>query len=368
MPSPPRGLYIHIPFCAGKCPYCDFYSPPPAPNVGARYAHRLTLLLDHYAPTCPTPLTSVYFGGGTPSLMGAPWLCHVLEAVSRRFPLAPHPEITCEVNPTGLDRSFFAQLRAGGFNRLSMGLQSADPAQLRLLGRKHSAAQAAEAVRAARAAGFDNLSLDLMLALPGSTHESLGASLTFAAALEPEHLSAYLLKVEPGTPFARMALDLPQEDETAGQYLFCVDQLAQLGYLQYEISNFARPGYESRHNLLYWQCHEYLGLGPSAHSFWGGRRFHWPRDLDGFLAGSPPEDDGPGGSWEEFAMLNLRLTQGLSLTEAQARFPGQGTELFRQTEARAQRCPPHLLRQEPSRLSLTPEGFLVSNAVLAQIL
>lgn len=368
MVSQPFGLYIHVPFCAGKCPYCDFYSLPPSGDIIARYTARLRELLSQWGAQCSRPVTSVYFGGGTPSLLGAGTLSSLLEAVGRSFSLAPEAEITCEVNPTGVDREFFAQLRAGGFNRLSMGLQSANREELALLGRRHSAAQAAEGVWAARAGGFSNLSLDLMLALPGSNQESLGRSIAFAAGLNPEHISAYLLKVEPGTPFAQRELSLPDEDETAGQYLFCVEELARLGYAQYEISNFARPGFESRHNLLYWQCQEYLGLGPAAHSFWEGRRFHWPRDLEGFLQGNPPEEDGPGGDWEEFAMLNLRLVRGLTLEDAIARYPRQGAALFRRTEERARRCPPSLLRLEPGRLALTPEGFLVSNGVLAQIL
>lgn len=368
MVSQPFGLYIHVPFCAGKCPYCDFYSLPPSGGIIARYTARLRELLSQWGAQCSRPVTSVYFGGGTPSLLGAGTLSSLLEAVGRSFSLAPEAEITCEVNPTGVDREFFAQLRAGGFNRLSMGLQSANREELALLGRRHSTAQAAEGVWAARAGGFSNLSLDLMLALPGSNQESLGRSIAFAAGLNPEHISAYLLKVEPGTPFAQRELSLPDEDETAGQYLFCVEELAQLGYAQYEISNFARPGFESRHNLVYWRCEEYLGLGPGAHSFLEGRRFLWPRDLDGFLQGAEPVDDGPGGGFEEFAMLNLRLTRGLRLSDCEERFGREGGAAFRLLLQRARALPQRLLRAEEDSVALTPEGFLVSNGILARLL
>lgn len=365
----PLSLYIHVPFCAGKCPYCDFYSLPPAEGAVEGYMRRMQALLAQWGQRVgPRPVETVYLGGGTPSLLGAGRLSALLEEVARRFSLAPGAEITCEANPTGLEAGFFGGLRAGGFNRLSLGMQSAHPRELELLGRRHSPEDVAAAVEAARAAGFGNLSLDLMLALPGSSPESLEGSAAFAAGLGPQHISAYLLKVEPGTPFAHRRLDLPGEDEAAGQYLACVEALARLGYAQYEISNFALPGRESRHNLTYWQGREYLGLGPGAHSFWDGRRFFWERDLAGFLVGSQPVDDGPGGGFEEFAMLNLRLCRGLTLADCRARFGPAGEEGFRRVLGRAGACPPGLLRPTPQSLSLTPAGFLVSNALLARLL
>ncbi len=363
------GLYIHVPFCAGKCPYCDFYSRTPSGEERELYARRVKELLARWGTQCQRPLSTVYFGGGTPSLLGADRLCGLLEQAARHFSLEEGAEITCEVNPTGIGEVFFQELRAGGFNRLSMGMQSAHERELRLLGRRHSPEDVGRAVERARTGGFSNLSLDLMLALPGSTQEGLGQSIGFAAGLEPEHLSAYLLKVEPDTPFAAQGVQPLEEDAAADQYLFCVEELERRGYFQYEISNFARPGYESRHNLLYWHCEEYLGLGPGAHSFYQGQRFYWPRDLAAFLAGSGPVEDGPGGSPEEFAMLNLRLAEGLALQDCRARFGQEGEALFSRIEAQASRCPPDLLRQEPGRrIAFRPEGFLVSSALLAKLL
>lgn len=364
----PLGLYIHVPFCAGKCPYCDFYSLPPAGAVMDEYLARVKELLARYGSCCGRTLSTVYFGGGTPSLLGAGRLCELLDAAARHFTIAPDTEITCEANPTGLDGGFFSELRAGGFNRLSMGMQSAVPEELRLLGRRHSPGDVRHAVELARAGGFENLSLDLMLALPGSTQESLGRSIQFAAGLEPEHLSAYLLKVEPGTPFAARDVHPLDGDAAAEQYLFCVEELARHGYVQYEISNFARPGRESRHNLLYWRCEEYLGLGPGAHSFYEGRRFYWPRDLKLFLAGGEPVDDGPGGDPEDFAMLKLRLAEGLSLEDCARRYGQEGERFFSGLLKRAARCPKDLLQTDAERLRMTPQGFLVSNALLARLL
>lgn len=363
---PPLGLYIHIPFCTAKCPYCDFYSLPAAPALLDAYTARLESLLLLYAPA--RPLSTIYFGGGTPTLLGPDRLARLLEAVGKRFPIAPAPEITLEANPTSVNRSLFAALRAAGFNRLSMGLQSANPDELALLGRGHTPAEAARAVEAARSAGFDNISLDLMLGLPGGSEEALFRSIRFAADLSPAHISAYILKVEPNTPFASRQLVLPDGDSTADQYLFCVRELASRGYAQYEISNFARPGRESRHNLLYWHCEEYLGLGPSAHSFYQGRRFFWPRDLRAFLDGCEPVDDGPGGSVEEFAMLNLRLSSGLRRSHMRERFGAVGEAAFGEFRTRAAGCPQNLVSLSADSIAFTAEGFLVSNALLGRIL
>ncbi len=368
----PLGLYLHVPFCAGKCPYCDFYSLPPTPELMDRYQKRMEELLLLWGRRLGRAVSTVYFGGGTPSLLGAERLSRLLEAVAKGFGLLPGAEITCEVNPGSVDRRFWGELWAGGFNRISLGMQSALPEELQLLGRRHTPEDTARAVEWARAAGFGNLSLDLMLALPGSSPETLGRSIAFAAGLEPEHISAYLLKIEPGTPFARRSLALPDEDWAAEQYLFAVAELEGRGYPQYEISNFARLGRESRHNLFYWLREDYLGLGPGAHSFYGGRRFFWPRDLEGFLRGGGPQPEGEPLSskeaLEEFAMLRLRLCQGLTLEDCRKLGP-EGESLFRRLSANARRCPGSCFRENSfRRVALSPEGFLVSNALLARLL
>lgn len=365
------GIYLHIPFCDGKCPYCDFYSQagsePQKDHYTRCLSERVFAFSRELTGSVPISWQTVYFGGGTPNLLGAGRLASLLSAVRKSFPLEEDAEITAEANPTQVGEVFFADLRKAGFNRLSMGLQSANEDELRLLGRKHSARDAAEAVRAARAAGFANLSLDLMLGLPGQTREKLGASISFAAGLGVPHISSYILKIEEGTPFSRAGLSLPEDDEIADLYLFCVEELARHGYAQYEISNFARPGWESRHNLLYWHGEEYLGFGPGAHSFFGGRRFYWPRSLQGFLDGEPPVDDGPGGGFEEYAMLALRLTEGLTRKACENRFP-QGGALFDCVLKNIKKCPQGLLHADIDRIALTPEGFLVSNALILTLL
>lgn len=369
------GLYIHVPFCTGKCPYCDFYSVSPTAEMVDGYLSRTLALAEEYGGACAQTVQTVYFGGGTPSLLGAGNLTALLEGIRKHFHIAPDPEITCEVNPGTVDGAFFRDLYTGGFNRISMGLQSANEDELRLLGRRHTAGDVEAAVEAARAGGFRNLSLDLMLSLPGSNEKSLLRSIDFAAGLRPEHISAYLLKIEPGTPFASRNMALPDDDDAAEQYLFAVDELAKRGFAQYEISNFARPGYESRHNLCYWRYGQYLGLGPAAHSFYAGRRFYWPRDLAGYIRGGRPLPERPGEdilteeeALEEFAMLNLRLTRGLRLGDCRERFGPAGEKLFRQVHDQAKHCPAALVNFAGDSVAFTAQGFLVSNALLGRLL
>lgn len=367
------GIYIHVPFCDGKCPYCDFYSLKGNGALFDRYTDRMREAISRWAVEMASgggtwKVETVYFGGGTPNLLGAGRLTALLAQVKQCFDLGSAAEVTLEANPTSVDEVFFQSVRQAGFNRLSMGLQSANEDELKFLGRKHSRSDAAKAVKAARAAGFENISLDLMLGLPGGNTAKLRNSIAFAAGLGVEHISSYILKVEEGTPFAVRGIEVPDGDEAADQYLFCVEELAKRGYRQYEISNFSKPGRESRHNLVYWYGEEYLGLGPGAHSFLGGRRFFYPRDLAGFLRGDPPCPDGEGGSFGEFAMLNLRLTEGLNREKCREKFGSSGEKAFEAVLKNTKKCPPQLIRADSEKISFTPEGFLVSNALLVELL
>lgn len=369
------GLYIHVPFCMGKCPYCDFYSQTPAPGQTAAYTQALLRGLRHLPPQAASHrLDTVYFGGGTPNLLGADNLCALLEEVGKAFALTPDAEITTEANPGSVTAEDLLQLRRGGFNRLSLGLQSSHPAELALLGRKHTPEDVKAAVKAAREAGFENISLDLMLGTPGQTVESALQSVDFCAALGVEHISAYLLKVEPGTPYAKANMEeqIPDGDGMAELYLAVCEHLEHHGYDQYEISNYARGGLISRHNTSYWLGTDYIGLGPAAHSLWQGQRYCFPRDLQGFVQAQNPfalwQQDGEGGSREEFIMLRLRLTQGLDLKELEERWP----EAAEENEYLRRQIPPlakvGLARLEGERLSLTREGFLVSNGIISRLI
>lgn len=369
------GLYFHVPFCDGKCPYCDFYSVSGGEALMDRYVSAMKESMTCWAAEHgkgKIPVKTVYFGGGTPSLLGAERLAALLSQVKQSFDLAAAPEITLEENPSHLDgpagSDFFSAVRQAGFNRLSMGMQSANTEELAMLGRKHSPEDVRAAVEAARAAGFDNISVDLMLGLPGGNKEKLMASVEFAAGLATEHISAYILKVEPNTPFAARGTVLPEDDDTADQYLFLVEELKKRGYRQYEISNFAKPGKESHHNLVYWHGEEYLGFGPGAHSFYRGKRFFYPRDLRGFIDGNPPIPDGEGGNFEEFAMLNLRLAEGLCKRACREKFGEQGEKAFARVLKNTQKCPPGLVRADNKAVSFTPKGFLLSNTLILTLL
>ncbi len=362
------GIYIHVPFCSpGKCPYCDFYSVPLTAALAERYLEAAERCLREWgARAAGRAVDTVYLGGGTPSLLGD-GLCRLLSAVREAFDIAQNAEITLEANPGSVEAGAFARWRAAGFNRVSLGMQSAVPEELCALGRRHTPRQVEEAVRAARAAGFANLSLDLMLCTPGQTPESMRRSIGFAAALAPEHISAYLLKVEEGTPFflQKNSLRLPDDDAQAEAYLSACRELERRGYEQYEISNFARPGFASRHNLRYWNTDEYLGVGPAAHSFFNGQRFHYERSLPAFLSGAAPVPDGAGGTLEEYVMLRLRLSEGLWESALRERFGADFSLFGSRPEALAQGG---LLTRAPGRIALTARGFLVSNAVIGSLL
>lgn len=331
------------------------------------YTEAVIRSLQTYSRKLNRTADTLYFGGGTPNLIGAKRLAAIVEAAKACFGL-PDAEITVEANPAReLDR-FFEEIRKAGVNRLSIGLQSANDSELKLLGRRHTAEQAGEAVAAAQQAGFRNISLDLMLAIQGQTEQSLLRSIQFCASQNIQHVSAYLLKIEPGTNYYRKQeqLVLPNEDETGNLYLFAVRELEKSGFAQYEISNFAKMGCESRHNLKYWHGEEYLGIGPAAHSFVSGKRFYYGRDIHAFLDGAEPTDDGAGGNFEEYAMLALRLNEGLTNAGCGSRF---GKPIPAEMVDRAKKYEKiGLTVCNENGIRFTPNGFLVSNTLIGEIL
>lgn len=356
-----------MPFCDGKCPYCDFYSIRGTEERMDEYTERIIYDMKYESEQSGRKADTLYFGGGTPSLLGAKRIIRILEAARKEFGLE-QAEITVEANPAEDLSDFFREIRAAGVNRLSLGLQSADDGELRLLGRRHTAEQAARCAADAHAAGFENLSLDLMLAVQGQTEESLRRSVAFCERAGAKHVSAYLLKVEPGTAYFknREALRLPDEDGEASLYLLACAELERAGFHQYEISNFAEDGFQGRHNLKYWHDEEYLGFGPAAHSFLLGRRFSRKRSLGAFLSGEAPEPQGDGGGFEEFAMLALRLTEGLTDARCEKRFGHPVPERMKAAARRYESA--GLTVCGADGFHFTPRGFLVSNALTAQIL
>lgn len=363
----PIGLYLHIPFCDGKCAYCNFFSRRGDADQLNTYTDHMISAIRSWGKRMYRTIDTVYFGGGTPSLLGHERLIRILESVYSFFRIADGAEITVEVNPTSTNELDFDALHRAGFNRLSIGLQSANDNELIILGRRHTAADAKRTVERAQEAGFDNISLDVMLAVPEQTIDSLDKTLTFCASCRVQHISAYILKIEEGTRFYRIKDRLPlfTDDEQAAFYEHTVNKLNDLGYRQYEISNFAVDRYESRHNLHYWHDDEYLGLGPSAHSFIEGRRFYYDSDFSRFFADEVTEESS-GGDSEEYIMLALRLTEGLLFYRYKQRF---GHPVSDKLIVAAKRLEEQgLCCVHDKGISLTVKGFLVSNAVIAYLL
>ena len=377
-PAPkPLGLYIHIPFCKHKCAYCDFYSLSGREDRMDDYTDALCAHLTEIAPfAAGHQVDTVYFGGGTPSYLGTKRLIRLLKTVQKKYRLDKQAEITLEANPDSAgDWKELRALRRAGFNRLSLGMQSSSDAELQAIGRVHTWEQVGAAVEAARKAKFENLSQDLIYGLPQQTMEQWQANLTAAVDLAPEHLSCYGLKVEEGTPLfaVRDTAGLPGDEEQADMYLWTVEFLAQMGYDQYEISNFAKPGRESRHNLKYWTLQEYVGFGPGAHSDFGGVRYAYDRDLEGYIRGvqthapmlSESESIPPLDRDTEWVMLGLRTTAGLDPKAFERRFRRRFTCFlpFLDQCARA-----GYAVEEDGRWHLTPRGFLVSNQIIGGML
>ena len=371
------GLYIHIPFCRSKCDYCDFYS-----LVGRedRMDDYQKALLRHIVESAEAArsfsVNSIYIGGGTPTWYGEKRLVELLHTIKRRFTLSKDVEITIEANPDSVDEKMLRHLRRAGVNRISMGMQSGCDQELQAVHRPHTYRQLVDAVTAVRRAKITNLNLDLIYGLPGQTEESWHKTVEKALILNPEHLSCYGLTVEEGTPLAQRVArgeQLPDEDQQAALYLWTVKRLAEAGYEQYEISNFAKRGYQSRHNMKYWMGHPYMGLGAAAHSDFGGVLYAYEKDLESYIRGVrertpllseseriPPLDRDP-----EWLMLRCRTSLGLDPKEFENRFRRR----FACFVPFLDQCrEAGYAVEEEGRWHLTPRGFLVSNQIIGQLL
>lgn len=360
------GLYIHIPFCKSKCPYCDFYSLKKGEHNCVDYVLAIKASLKNWAQKTRRKADTLYFGGGTPSLLGGDKINELVAAAKEHF--VCDGEVTVECNPSCVEDNFFEKIACAGVNRISLGMQSAVDDERKRLGRIADVRAVERSISLAQRAGIDNISLDVMLGIPDQSKKSLKETLAFCVNSGAKHISAYMLKIEEGTWFHKNAhkLNLPDDDFTADLYLGMVDFLGDNGFGQYEVSNFAKRGFESRHNLKYWNCEEYLGIGPSAHSFLDGKRFFYPRDIGLFESGAEPVDDGDGGDLEEYIMLRLRLAEGLAFDECRDRFHSFAKEKYLAKTAVLEKA--GLVKTDSGSIALTPEGFLVSNAVIEKII
>lgn len=371
------GIYIHIPFCKRKCAYCDFFS---VCSLKAADGFTSAVLKDmERFRKKGIKADSLYLGGGTPTELGKERLCEIIKRARDIFDIEPSAEITVETNPqTAGDepsgenktRELYKSLYDAGVNRLSIGMQSSNDKELEFLGRRHKAEQVKASVMAAKAAGIENISLDIMLGIPFQTEKSLESTIDFADSLPVSHISAYILKIEHNTVFYRLfkqgKLDVCDDELTARLYLSAAEQLEKRGFMQYEISNFAKKGFEGRHNLKYWHDEQYLGFGPSAHSFFKGKRFYYPRSLKDYEAGGCPIFDGEGGDEEEYLMLGLRLNEGISFEKFEKQFghpvPEKAVKTARELEKHG------LMTVTEKGFSLTRQGFLLSNEIISRLI
>lgn len=360
------GIYIHVPFCARKCPYCDFYSAAYRKDTVQGYVQAVVRNIESLADK-EIKADSIYFGGGTPSLLSVPQTEAILNAAQRAFELS-EPEITLEVNPCTADRKKLEGYRKAGVNRLSVGVQSSDRKELETLGRLHDFSRAEMTVRDAVSVGFENISCDIMAGIPGQSLESLEQTADALTELPIEHISAYLLRIEQGTGFdcEKIRNSVPEEEIVSEMYLRMAEKFEKAGFEQYEISNFAKNGFESGHNMKYWTGEQYIGIGPSAYSFFGGKRYHCPRDIQDFIRKDTQAivvDEESPDRLEEYIMLGLRLKRGISLERLE--------QLGAQTKAVAQRAGLYtkagLCSFDGENICLTPRGWLVSNSIIAEL-
>ena len=371
------GIYIHIPFCRSKCDYCDFYSLAGSEIKMDDYQKALMAHIRETAPMAQKfQVDTVYFGGGTPSYYGERRLRELLKLIRKLFQVTKDAEITVECNPDSVEEKMLRVLRKAGVNRISLGMQSANDCELRELHRPHTFDQVKKAVEAARKAKIQNVSLDLIFGLPGQTMEGWMNNVEAALSLGPEHLSCYGLTLEEGTPLARRVeegLEVPDGDLQADLYLWTVERLKEAGFHQYEISNFAKNGRMSRHNLRYWMGREYLGFGPAAHSDFGGCRYAFIRDLDGYIAGvlegkpllSESERIAEKERSGEYLMLRMRTTHGIEEWEYRRTYYMNFdplAEKLKEYEGRG------WATQMGGRWRFTPEGFLLSNLLIGELL
>ena len=374
----PLGIYIHVPFCRSKCAYCDFYSVTDKNDkLMDSYLAAICRHIKESGALAPDyKVDTVYFGGGTPTFFGADGMATIMNTIRRAFDVDAHAEITFEANPDSISPRLLRRLRSEGFNRVSLGIQCDDDEILAKLGRPHTYEQAVKAVQRIRRAGYKNLSLDLIYGLPGQTVEGWSATLQHVLELDPDHISCYGLKVEPGTPLYDYQEDwnLPDDDAQADMYLHTIDVLRRRGYRQYEISNFSKKGMASRHNLKYWNGGEYLGFGPDASSDFAGKRFAIVRDVHAYIQGiqqngqvlrdiqDVPQRERAG----EYLMMRLRTATGIQREEYEKRY----LLSFDPLEAVLQACEGrhHAIHTSEGYWRLTPEGFLLSNSIITDLL
>ncbi len=365
----PIGLYVHIPFCIKKCNYCDFASFSLSNDIKERYIDALCREASFYKDR-NLHVDTVFFGGGTPSLLEPCQLERIMAALRSAFFIEQWAEISAEVNPATLTDKKADAFLSAGFNRFSIGVQSICENELKILGRIHNFEDFYSTYKMLRSHGAGNIGVDLMFGIPEQTMQSFTNTLDKIVSLSPEHISVYGLMIEEGTPFFGLKdiLPLPDEDAEREMYFAAAQKLADAGYSHYEISNFARPGYESRHNLKYWNLNEYLGLGLAAHSYLDREHFSNPDAIEDYLLGKtlPRELTSSSDERFEYAMLRLRTKDGIDLSEYRRRFD---EDFLVERDEKISFYEKHgFIKKRDGKIALTEEGFYVSNSILSDLL
>ena len=369
-----NGIYIHIPFCRSKCPYCDFYSLTKSFDLQKVYVSalineiktgkRFKNIFDRKNEIFDT----IYLGGGTPSILNGEDIYNIITTIKENYSLAENTEITVECNPNSDIESLIPYFKKCGVNRISLGMQSSVDNERKKLGRSANKTRIFDIVNVLKNNDISNISLDIMLGIPEQTIDSLKETLDFIKECDVTHVSAYILNIEENTPFFKLQnrLNLPDENTVCEFYEFTSEYLKNIGFNHYEISNFAKSGYESKHNTKYWLLNNYLGLGPSAHSFLNGKRYYFENDINSFIKGTPPVFDCDGGDKEEYIMLRLRLKEGLNLSDL--------SNLYGETSANNIIKKAPLLKEqgfinyENNIISFTEKGFLLSNSIISEFI
>ncbi len=362
------GLYIHIPFCESKCNYCSFYSIKKNEEAINIYVQNTEKAINEWSQRLQdTQVDTLYFGGGTPSVLGTKRLLRLLDAVSENFSIADYCEITAEINPFSQGELDFTKLKKSGFNRVSVGMQSVVPEELMILGRLHTSRDVLTTIDNLKRAGIDNFSLDVMQGIPLQTPESLSKTLRFCVDNGANHISTYMLKIEKGTPFYQNADNIifPDDDTAADYYEQTTDYLKSAGYRHYEISNFCKNDKISHHNMKYWELKDYLGIGPSAHSLIDGVRFYYPSSVDSFYKGETVFES-KGKTPEEYIMLSLRTDKGIRFEKYTELF---NTPLPQSVILEAEKLKKlNLLNICDLGITLTEKGYLLSNSIITRLL
>ena len=368
------GVYIHIPFCKSKCPYCDFHSQRCNKDLQSKYVASLTdeittlnRVKDFLKPG-ELKADTLYLGGGTPSILTPIELEKIILSAKESFCLPENAEITVECNPSSDIESLIPAFKRCGVNRVSLGMQSAVDSERRILGRQSGKHRIQSVIDTLKSNGIENISLDIMLGVPNQTEEALRETLDFVKQCDVKHISAYILKIEEGTFFDthRERFTFPNEDEVCKLYDLCCDYLESSGFTHYEISNFSKPGFESKHNTKYWTLENYLGIGAAAHSFINGKRFYFKSDTQAFINGTPAVFDCEGNDAEEYIMLHLRLKSGLNLHTLSEKY---GKSSIKKILQKAPLLKSNGLADfDGKTLSLTRKGFLLSNSIISELI